>query len=38
MDEKIVRNDVHKTIDDELAVNDMYLDVITAKLKILDRI
>lgn len=38
MDEKVLRNANDKTIDDELAVNDMYLEAITAKLKLLDRI
>lgn len=38
MDEKVLRNNRDRTIDDEMAVNDMYLDAITAKLKLLDRI
>lgn len=38
MDEKILRNCNDKTVEDEIAVNDKYLDVITAKLKLLDRI
>jgi hypothetical protein len=38
MDEKFLRNNRDRTVDDEIAVNDMYLDVITAKLKILDSI
>lgn len=38
MDERILRNANDKTVEDEMAVNDMYLDAITAKLKLLDRI
>ena len=38
MDEKILRNARDRTVEDEMAVNDMYLDAITAKLKLLDRI
>lgn len=38
MDEKVLRNNKDTTIEDEIAVNDKYLDVITAKLKLLDRI
>lgn len=29
---------INKSIEDEIAVNDMYLDAVTAKLKLLDRI
>jgi hypothetical protein len=38
MDEKILKHCNDRTIEDEIAVNDKYLDVITAKLKLLDRI
>ena len=38
MDEKILRNCRNRTIEDEIAVNDKYIDVITAKLKLLDKI
>jgi hypothetical protein len=38
MDEKLLRNGRDKTVEDEMAVNDMYLEAITAKLKLLDRI
>lgn len=38
MDEKLVKYANNKTIDDEIAVSDMYLEAITAKLKLLDRI
>lgn len=38
MDEKVLRNARHRTVEEEMAVNDMYLDAITAKLKLLDRI
>jgi hypothetical protein len=38
MDEKVLRNNRDHTIEEEMAVNDMYLDAITAKLKLLDRI
>ena len=38
MDEKKLKYTDDKTIDEEIAVNDMYLDAITAKLKLLDRI
>ncbi len=38
MDEKILRNTNNRTVEDEMAVNDMYLDAITAKLRLLDRI
>jgi hypothetical protein len=38
MDEKVLRNNNSRTVEEEMAVNDMYLDAITAKLKLLDRI
>ena len=38
MNEKVLRNAPDRRIEDEIAVNDMYLDAITAKLKLLDRI
>jgi hypothetical protein len=38
MDEKVLRNANDRTVEDEIAVNDMYLEAITAKLKLLDRI
>lgn len=38
MDEQILRVTNDRDIDNEMAVNDMYLDAITAKLKLLDRI
>jgi len=38
MDEKVLRNDSNRKVEDEMAVNDMYLDVVAAKLKLLDRI
>lgn len=38
MDEKVLRNDSKRRVEDEMAVNDMYLDVVAAKLKLLDRI
>ena len=43
MDEKLVRNiskdpNITKTVEKTIAVNDMYLDAIQAKLKILDQI
>ena len=38
MEEKVLRNNRTKTVEEEMAVNDMYLDIITAKLKLLDRI
>ena len=41
MDEKLVRNiskdpNITQTVEKTIAVNDMYLDAIQAKLKILD--
>ena len=38
MGEKILRNAKTNSIDAEIAINDKYIDVITAKLKLLDRI
>lgn len=38
MEEKYIRNKNSRTVEDEMAVNDMYLDIITAKLKLLDKI
>ena len=38
MEEKVLRNNRTKTVEEEMAVNDMYLDIITAKLKLLDKI
>jgi hypothetical protein len=38
MEEILIRNNNQKTVEDEMAVNDMYLDIITAKLKLLDKI
>lgn len=38
MEEKVLRNMKDKTVEDEMAVNELYLDAITAKLKLLDRI
>lgn len=37
-EEIVLRNNHQKTVEDEMAVNDMYLDIITAKLKLLDKI
>ncbi len=40
MDEMLIRNDKghSETVDKTIAVNDMYIEAITAKLKILDQI
>lgn len=38
MEEKVLRNKNDQNVEDEIAVNDLYIDVITAKLKLLDRI
>ena len=38
MEEKLLRNNRTKTVEEEMAVYDMYLDIITAKLKLLDKI
>jgi hypothetical protein len=38
MEEKLLKHSTGRKVEDEMAVNDMYLDVITAKLKLLDRI
>ncbi len=38
MEEKMLRNTRNRTVEDEMAVNDMYLDIITTKLKLLDKI
>lgn len=40
MDEKLIRNagDANATVDRSIAINDMYLEAIQAKLKILDHI
>jgi len=37
-DEKILRNTNDRTVEDEMAVNDLYLEAITAKLRLLDKI
>ena len=37
-DEKVLRTHGNRTVDEEMAVNDMYLDAITAKLKLLEKI
>jgi hypothetical protein len=37
-DELVLRNKHDATVENEMAVNDLYLDAITAKLKLLDRI
>lgn len=36
--EKVLRNTKERKVEDDMAVNDLYIDAITAKLKMLDRI
>ena len=38
MEEEFLKNTESKNIEDEMAINDRYLDLITAKLKLLNRI
>ena len=37
-DEQVLRNTSDRTVEDEMAVNDLYMEVITAKLRLLDKI
>lgn len=37
-DELVLRNTDDRTVEDEMAVNDLYMEAITAKLRLLDKI